>query len=157
RLEIRRPDLDLVLVKDKDKWKIEKPLTADAEAPKITELLDKLANWQASGKEVIDNSNAKTYGLDKPAATITVGIEAEVKDGDKKVKKDRNIVFDVGKVDSEKGKLFVKVGGWERVNQVEDSGWKLVERPALAYRGRHIVDASSADVARIDVTGAKEK
>ena len=31
RLEIRRPDLDLVLVKVKDKWKIEKPLTADAE------------------------------------------------------------------------------------------------------------------------------
>ena len=71
RLEIRRPDLDLVLVKDKDnKWKIEKPLSVDAEVPAQPELLDKLSTWQATGKEIIDSPDAKVYGLDKPAATI---------------------------------------------------------------------------------------
>ena len=157
RLEIRRPDLDLVLVKDKDKWKIEKPLNAEAEVPKITELLDKLAAWQATGKEVLDNVDAKTYGLDKPAATISVTVEDEVKDGDKKIKKPREIVFNIGKNEADKTKLFVRVGGWERVNQEDDSTWKLIERPALAYRGRRIIDDSSSDIARIDVTSAKEK
>jgi hypothetical protein len=157
RLEIRRPDLDLVLVKDKDKWKIEKPLNVEAEMPRITELLDKLSTWQATGKEVIDNADAKTYGLDKPAATITVGVEDEVKEGDNKVKRHRDIVFNLGKVDADKGKLFVRVGGWERVNQEDDSAWKLVERPALAYRARRIIDSSSSDIARIDVSGPKEK
>ncbi len=157
RLEIHRPNLDLVLVKDKDKWRIEKPLTADAETPKISEILDKLANWQATGKEVFDNVDAKTYGLDKPEATISVTVEDEVKDGDKKSKKDRVLVFNIGKVDADKGKLFVRVGGWERVNQEDESAWKLIERPALAYRGRRLIDSSSADLARIDVTGPKEK
>ena len=157
RLEIRRPDLDLVMVKDKDKWKIDKPLNADAEAPKITELIDKLAAWQASGKDVLDKVDAKTYGLDKPAATITLTVEEEVKDGDKKVKKPKEIVFNIGKNESDKAKLFVRVGGWDRVNSVDDSAWKLVERPALAYRGRRILDDSAADIARIDVTGAKQK
>ena len=157
RLEIRRPDLDLVMVKDKDKWRIDKPLNDEAEAPKISELIDKLAAWQAGGKEVLDKVDPKTYGLDKPAATISLTVDEEVKDGDKKVKKPREIVFNLGKNEADKAKLFVRVGGWDRVNSVDDSAWKLVERPALAYRGRRILDDSAADIARIDVTGAKEK
>ena len=157
RLEIRRPDLDLVLVKDKDKWKIDKPLNAEAEAPKITELIDKLAAWQASAKEVLDKVDAKTYGLDKPVATISLTVDEEIKDGDKKVKKPKEIAFNIGKNEADKAKLFVRVAGWDRVNSVDDSAWKLVERPALAYRGRRILDDSAADIARIDVTGAKEK
>jgi hypothetical protein len=157
RMEIRRPDSDLVLVKDKDKWKIEKPINSEAEAPKISEILDKLANWQATGKEVFDKADAKTYGLDKAAATITLTVDDEVKEGDKKIKKSRDIVFNIGKVEAEKGKLFVRVGGWDRVNQLEDSAWKLVDRPALAYRGRRIIDTPSTDLARIDLSGPKEK
>ncbi len=158
RLEIRRPDLDLVLVKDKDnKWKIEKPLIVDAEVPRVTELLDKLSTWQATGKEIIDSPDVKVYGLEKPAATITVGVEEEIKEGDKKIKKNRDFVFNLGKVEAEKAKLFVRVGGWTRVNEEDDSAWKLVERPALAYRARRLVDASSSEVARVDVSGPKEK
>ena len=157
RLEIRRAGLDLVLVKDKDKWKIEKPLKADAETPRITELVEKLGTWQATGKEIIDSADAKTYGLEKPAAAITVGVEDEVKEGDAKVKKSRTIVFDLGKVEADKGKLFVRVAGSDRVNQEDDSAWKMIERSALAYRGRRIVDASSSEVAGIDVSGPKEK
>ena len=85
-------------------------------------------------------------------------VEEEIKEGDKKVKKHREIVFNIGKVEADKGKLFVRMAGWDRVNQDDDSAWKLVERPALAYRGTPQSSMrSSSEVARIDVTGPKEK
>lgn len=151
RLEIKRPDFDLILVKDKDQWRIEKPFATTADGQKATELLDRLADWQARDKDIIDKADAKTYGLEKPAASIKIVVEEEKKDGDKKTKSTREIEFELGKDEAAKAKLPVRVKGWERVNLVDDAAWKLVTRPALAYRNRKIIDSAGADLARIDV------
>jgi hypothetical protein len=153
RLEINQAGHDIVLVKDKDKWRLEKPITGEADAAKVSELLDKLTGLQARDKDILDKADAKAYGLDKPAATIKVTAEEEVKGpNEAKTKKTRTFTFHLGRQDPEKSKLYVQVAGWERVNAVEDGLLKLVQRPALAYRGRRVLDFNSTDVAKIEVS-----
>ncbi|HJT76336.1 MAG TPA: DUF4340 domain-containing protein, partial [Gemmataceae bacterium] len=151
RLEIdqdgRKP---IVLAKDKDRWKMQAPLQADAESSKVTELLDKLSGLQARDKDVLDKADVKKYGLDKPSATIKVTAEEEVKgDGKDKKKITKNYTLLLGKHDA--AKLYVKVEGWPRVNAVEDALLPLVQRPALAYRGRRVLDFLAGDVDTIQV------
>jgi hypothetical protein len=152
RVELSHGGQDLVFVKDKDRWRLQKPLEFDADSAKVTELLDKLSGLQARDKDIIDKADPKKYGLDKPAATLKVTAEEEVKgEGDTKTKKAKAWTLTVGKSDADKAKLFVRVDGWERVNAVEDSLWKLVDRPALAYRSRRVLDFATADVSKIEV------
>jgi hypothetical protein len=157
RLEIRRGNEEIVLAKTPDKWTLQKPVQAGAENSKITELLDKLSGLQARDKDVIDHADAKSYGLDKPAAVIQLTVEEESKDANGgKTKKRKRFTFNLGKHDADHAKLYVQIAGRERINAVEDSVWKLVERPALAYRGRRVLDFNSADLAKIEVRHSSE-
>src|SRR5579871_1285109 len=47
RLEINQEGQTILLVKEKEKWRLQEPLQADADRAAITELLDKLSNLQA--------------------------------------------------------------------------------------------------------------
>ena len=155
QLELKYAGLDMVLVKDKDKdrWRLEKPIKADAESSKINDLLDKLSGLQARDADVIDKADAKTYGFDNPAAvgTLKVTVEEEKGEGNKKTKKTRTFGFTLGKHDLDKKKLYLKVDGLERVDAVEDGLVALAKRPVLAYRGRRVLDFSTADLERIEV------
>jgi hypothetical protein len=160
RLEIAQPEQKPILfVKDKDKnrWKLEQPLSADAESAKVTELLDKLSALSAQDKDVIDKPDLKEEGLDNPT-TVTVTAEEEVKpagdagaaDKDKK-KVTKTFTLLLGKHDAKANKLYVQVKGWQRVNAVDGSLAGLVQRPALAYRGRRVLDFDAADLEAIKV------
>jgi hypothetical protein len=166
RLEIDRPGQPkLVLAKEKDNWKVEEPLKAEAENGKVTELLDKLSGLQAHDKDVIhEKGDGKKYGLDKPAATVKVTVAEEPpgakkpaagtaeadKEKDKK-KVTRTITVALGKRDAATKKLYVQTVGYARVNAVEDAVLPLVERPALAYRGRRVLDFLAGDVDTVKV------
>jgi hypothetical protein len=157
RLEIHSGGLDILLDKEKDQWRLQKPFAVDAENSKVTELLDKLSFLEARDKDVLYNVDAKAYGLDKPEMTIQVIAEQEIKgQGDAKSKKTRTFVFDFGKHDAGKARVYIRRALWDRVNEVEDSIIKLAERPALAYRSRRVLDFSSSDLARIDVQRRSE-
>ena len=45
----------------------------------------------------------------------------------------------------------MRVDGWPRVNQVDGDLLKLVERPALAYRNRRVLDIAAADLSKIEI------
>jgi hypothetical protein len=139
----------IVLAKDKDRWKLEAPLQADAESSKVTELLDKVSGLQARDKDIIDKPDTKKYGLDKPSATVKVTAEEEVKGSKDKKKVTKTYTLLLGKHDA--GKLYVKVEDWPRVNAVEEALLPLVQRPALAYRGRRVLDFVAGDVDTIQV------
>jgi hypothetical protein len=164
RLELTHGPETIVLakVKDKDKdterWHMEKPTAGDAETSKITDILDKLAFLSARDKDVLDKSDAKTDGLDKPQATLAVTVEEEVKgDGDTKTKKPpRTLKLTVGRHDTEKKKLYLK-DDWGRINVVEDSLQALLTRPATAYRGRRVLDFAAKDVDEIDIERQGQK
>ncbi len=157
KLEIKQKDHELVFAKENSRWKVQKPFAGDAEESKIDEVLQKLSGLSAKDKDVIDKADAKTHGLDAPAATITVTAEESTGEGEKKTKKTKTFTFNVGKHDAAAKKLYVRVAPWDRVNAVEDSLAKLLERPALAYRGRRVLDVNSSDLARIEVQRGNEK
>src|SRR5581483_9193006 len=77
--------------------------------------------------------------------------------GDKKTKKTKTYTFTVGKHDAAAKKLYVRVAPWDRVNAVDDSLSKLLERPALAYRGRRVLDVNVGDLARVEVQRGASK
>jgi hypothetical protein len=165
RLEIKHGNQDLVLVKvtekvkdvEKTKWRFEKPTPGDADTKQVEDALQKIADLQARDKEVLDNTDLKTVGLDKPTARITITVEEGKKDKDKKDDenkdkiKTRTIVMQVGVKDKEKDKAYVRVDGWPRVNQVGAEVLKLAERSDLAYRPRELWKLDRDAVTRITI------
>jgi hypothetical protein len=136
---------------EKDDDKVDRWYAGDrlAEAPKVTELLDALNKLEAKAKEDrIDDADAKKLadlGFDDKATKVTV--TAAPKDGPMKT-----FTFTLGKVDAEKKKVNVQVAGVPRVDVVPDDFVKLVDRPALAYRGRRLFDTAEAKLTGIGVT-----
>jgi hypothetical protein len=158
RLEVKYDGQDVVLAKEKDRWRLEKPIQADAETAKVNELLDKLAALEARDTDVIDHADAKTYGFDDPArvGTVKVTVEEEKGEGEAKKKTTRSLAYSLGKDDKEKKKLYVRADSWPRVNAVDDSLVSLAKRTALAYRGRRVLDFAVGDVDRIEVKRGTE-
>jgi hypothetical protein len=156
QLELTHGSEQILLVKGKDKgadrWRMEKPTASDAESTKITEVLDKLAFLSARDKDVLDKSDPKIDGLDKPQATLAVTFQEEIKgEGETKTKKPaRTLSFTIGRHDAEKKKLYVK-DEWGRINVVDDGLQTLLARPAMAYRGRRIFDTLGLTVQTIHV------
>src|SRR5205823_14548989 len=108
---------------DKERWRMLKPDAGDAEAREITDLVDKLSNLQARDADIIDPDKAKPkpeYGLDQPAV-LTVEIEEGKKEDDKEHKKTRQVTFRIGAKEADKGKLYVQVDAWPRINVLEES------------------------------------
>jgi hypothetical protein len=157
RLEINHDGQEILLEKDKTGWKIKKPVEADAEGSKVTELLDKLSSVEARDQDVIDKGDAKTYGLDKPGGTIQVKTEESKGEGEKKTTKTKEYKFILGKRDPAKSKMYVRVEGFDRINAVDDSLAKLVDRPVLAYRNKRVLDFLTGDLAKIDIQRTGEK
>jgi Domain of unknown function (DUF4340) len=168
----------IVLVKKDDKWKLEGPPGAtplDAESGPVTDLIDKLSALEARGGDIRDKADPKDVGLDKPAAKVTLDLEETKKskvDGEtKETKESRKLVYelgagpkdkgktpdgDKGKSLESKGKAFVRLDGWPRVNEVADDVLKLAERDAVAYRSRKLLDVASVEIASIQVVHGKD-
>ncbi|HZY88454.1 MAG TPA: DUF4340 domain-containing protein, partial [Gemmataceae bacterium] len=156
KLELTHGPDTIVLAKENDRWKLVKPLEADADSAKVNEILDKLSALQARDKDVIDKTDPKKYGLDKPSTRIQVTVEEAVKgegdaDAKDKKKKTRTLSVEVGKHDADTKKLYVRADGLPRVNAVEDSLAPLLSRPALAYRGKRVFDFGAADLAKVEI------
>jgi Domain of unknown function (DUF4340) len=151
----------VVLVKKDDKWKLEGPSPLDAEFAPVSDLLDKLSALEAKGGDIRDKADPKETGLEKPAAKVTLELEEKTKtkaDGaTKETKSPRTLVYELGSDAKDKGKAFVKLDGWPRVNVVADDVLKLAERDAVAYRNRKLMDIGSGDIGSIAVVHGKDE
>jgi len=157
RIEIEQAGKSIVLAKEGDKWKVEKPTAFAAEKQPITELLDKLSGLEAKGADVRDKADPKSVGLDKETGKITLVLEEAKKVDGKEVKSPRTLVFHLGTNQKDAGKLFVQVAGSARVNAVADDLLKLAEREPLVYRERRALDVASSDVRKIQITRGKDE
>lgn len=166
RVEIKHAGEDIVLEKDKGDWKLTKPLSAEADSSKVTDLLTKVSDLQARDRDILDKGDPKKFDFDKPDAEVKITVEEEVKAGDRrdaaaagvaKEKKTRTLTVRVGKHDTDKKKLYVMVDDWPRINLVDDSLAPLVNRSALGYRGKRLFDFNAADVAKIDIDNQGKK
>jgi hypothetical protein len=148
KVEIDWKGKSIVLAKKDDKWHVEKPIAVDAESSPVNDVLDKLAALEAKGAEVKDKEDPKAVGLDKPMAKVAITLE----EGKKDAKTARTLTYSFGENATEKGKLFVQLADWPRVNVLNDDLVKLLERDALAYRQRRLLDLAANDVSSIQVT-----
>jgi hypothetical protein len=146
RVRVRRPGQDVVLVKEQERWRLEQPWHTDADFSHVTDLLDQLSRLEARDDDVTYKDDPR-YGLHGSGEKVDVTVEH----GEGMQKSSRTLTFVLGKHDAGKGKVYVQIEGWPRVNTVADSLLKVVERPALAYRSRRVLDFLAADLARIDV------
>jgi hypothetical protein len=157
RVEIKHGGEDIVLGKDKDNWKLIKPFSAEADNSKVMDLLNKLSDLQARDKDILDKEDPKKFGFDKSEAAVKVTVEEEIKSGETKEKKARTLTVRIGKHDTDKKKLYVMADDWPRINAVDESLAPLVQRSALAYRGKRLFDFNAADVAKIDIDNEGKK
>jgi hypothetical protein len=177
RLEVKQNGVEIVLVKEPEKekekkppspfpepevskWRLEKPIQADAESAKVMELLTGLSHLEARDPDILDGKDAKTYGLADPAATaeVKIVVEQEVKGADDaKKQKEQTFTFRLGKQDGDK--LYVQVQGVERINVLKNQEHlaSLATRAALAYRGRRVFDFSDSGVDSFEIERPGEK
>jgi hypothetical protein len=158
RVEVDRPDGKIALTDARDetakedRWKLTQPVQADADPAKITELLDRVAELRAEGPDVIDKADPKAYGLDVSGHGSRIAVElSEPKPGDEKARQPRKVVLRIGRRDSDKKKVYVQVEGNPRIDAVADDFLKLFDRPALAYRGRRVIDVPVTRLTAITV------
>lgn len=154
KCEIQQGSTSLSLVKKEGRWKIESPVQADADPEKVNELLTKLSTLEARGADIIDNPKLLDFALEKPENKITVTLEEETKSlvKDKPVeKKTRSVTYSLGKKDAKAKKLYVAVDGFPRVNFVDEVVATLAARPAMAYRGKRILDLATTDINAINI------
>jgi hypothetical protein len=168
RVEVIRSDARIILAKEKDeatkdeRWRIVEPVKADAEVGKVTELLDRIAELQASGPDIVDKADPKAYGLDPgvnvPHVTLTVTEEVPGNgDAKDKTKQTRTLTLRVGRHDDDKKKVHVQAADNPRIDTVGDEFLKLFDRPVLAYRGRRVLDVPVKQIASITVQRGGEK
>lgn len=162
RVEVVRETGKIVLAKEKDesaggveRWKLVEPAKADADAAKVTELVDKIADLTVAAPDILDKYDAKALRLDPavPGARVQLDIAEEVKD---KPAKARTLTLRLGKHDAPKSKVYVQAVGNARVNLISDDLLKLVDRPALAYRSKRVIDVASSKIASLAVTHGTE-
>jgi hypothetical protein len=163
KVVIARGKSTIVLEKQKDdkkadRWRLIAPIEALADNDKVTELLDRFAGLEARDKDVLDKFDPKATGFDPaPATAIALSIEEELPaPGDDKKKREREVAFQIGNKDEKAKKVYVRVGGRDRVNLVTDELTNLTERAAIAYRGRRVLDFETPAVAKVDVKRADE-
>ena len=167
RLEIGHSGQEIVLIKDQDRWRLDKPLRADADRQKVTDLLSRLSGLEAHGKDVLDGADPKTYGLESPAEVVKVTVEEKAKNEGETTEKakptTRVLTFRIGKHDDAMKKVYVQMADWPRVNAIADGGspgetslTALVKREPREYRGKRLFEFSPAELATITVSRGSE-
>lgn len=148
QIELNAAGRNLLFVKTKEpageeKWKIQAPVQADADAAKVLELIDKLAQLQVRGADAIDSADLKPYGLAEGDPTTQVTITTGPPDQAKRYQ------YRFGRHDAANAKLFVQVQGQARINAVPDDLLKYLDRTVLAYRSRRLLDVPVSQVAKM--------
>jgi hypothetical protein len=165
----------------KGEWKLVKPVEAAADSALVDKLLNTLSGLSAIEKDVAEKARtaardagpalpalagaqaslvskwltdparlAKSYGLDAPSATIAVKVEESK--GDDKPPVKRTVTLRLGRHEKISKKLFARSQSWPRINEIDDALAELIlDKTALDYRGKRMLDFLSFDVERIEI------
>jgi hypothetical protein len=133
----------LELVKKEDAWHLRKPADEPADERKVPELLRALSDVEARRIAAYPVKGLKPYGLDDPAATLTLTLGAGGKPAEH--------VLKVGAVaDSASGDRYVQVDGGKAVAVVSGSLARRLLASPLAFRDHNLARFTSADRLRLE-------
>jgi len=148
---------DYQLIKTDGAWAIDKPVSARADAAKVSSLLSDLAGLRA---EKFDNDNPKElagYGLTKPIATVTVELappEPKTKPADPSTQPARGKVLSIAfgaTADAKAETLFAKLGDKPWVFQIKKSRLSDIPR-LLDVRDKTVLDLAGEEITGIEST-----
>jgi hypothetical protein len=143
----------------RDRWYLARdPGTVLADDAKVDELLNALTGFEVrSTQKNIADGDAKTFGIDAANETKVTVHTRESRPDDQPPGPEHTYTFLVGKPNADTKQLPVQVEGWPRINLVDnadDKVTKVVDRPAVAYRGRRLFDTAAAELRGVTVQGA---
>ncbi len=156
-----------------DRWLIDqKPNPLLADTARVEELVNRLAGFRGDSSTDLYRADPQKHGF-TPATTTTITVVAREKrpEGEPEAPA-REYKLLVGAPDFAKGKLPLQLTGWPRITLADDriagapeaAGWlapKLFPervsatftRPAIAYRGRKLLDTADAKLVALSVDG----
>ncbi|MCW8984573.1 MAG: DUF4340 domain-containing protein [Thermoanaerobaculales bacterium] len=137
---IDRADARVRLEKHGEQWRLREPLDFPADASVVSSTLGSLANLTADRRLSTDEVDAADYGLEEPAAEITL----KMSDGNERLV----VVGDEMPLGS---KRALRVDGGDEV--MIASGWFVsdLEREVDDWRSREVAEILENDVASIDI------
>jgi hypothetical protein len=72
-LEVVTPDHQMTVVKKGEEWQMTSPINTRADFTGIESLVSKISDMEMKSLAAAEGGDPKTYGLDKPAATVRLG------------------------------------------------------------------------------------
>jgi Domain of unknown function (DUF4340) len=166
RVEIAKVDGQIALVDERDEeakedhWKLlVAGQSGNADGLKVTDLVDRIAELQANGQDIIDGGDPKKYGLDPTVSgpRLTVELSEPAPGGDEKARRKRTVTIRIGRRDADKNKIYLQVDSNPRIDFVGGDFLKLFDRPAIAYRSPRVIDANAKQIAAITIQRAGEQ
>lgn len=159
-----------------DRWLIDqKPNPLLADATRVDDLVARLANFRGEAQTDLYSADPRARGLDPTTATVITVVVREKRPDKEPEAPAREYKLYVGAPDFAKGKLPLQLAGWPRITLADDilatgppgadTGWlgpklfpervsALFVRPAIAYRGRKLIDTADAKLVAFGVEGA---
>jgi hypothetical protein len=138
----KKGDDVLELVKKDDAWRMVKPIEQPADEKKVPELLKELGELKAERIVAYKPKDTKAFGLDNPAATVTVKLGGD---------KQGEHVLDLGKeVSADSGERYAQVKGSPAVGVLSGSAVKKLLAGPLAYRDHALARVPDADTIKLE-------
>lgn len=132
---------EIQLARSASNWNISKPVASKGEYSAIEGLIGRLQSAQMKSIAAKDAADLKTYGLDKPEATVTVGAGSS------------RATLMIGKATPENNAMvYAKDAARPEVFTVESALADELKKPATEYRRKDIFEFRSFNANRVEIT-----
>jgi hypothetical protein len=135
------PDV-LEVVKKEDAWQVARPAMEKADDRGMRELLEQLGSLRARRIAAYPVKDLKSFGLDTPAAIVTIRLKADAKPAEHIVK--------LGKTTGDNGERFALVDDGKAVAVLPGPLAERLAGSALTFRDRTIARFGDADRLRLE-------
>jgi hypothetical protein len=140
-LAITSPNGEIQLARDGSTWNVTKPLATKGEYATIEGLIGRLQSAQMKAITAKDAPDLKTYGLDKPDASVSLGAGSSR----------ATLIF--GKATPENnGTVYAKDAARPEVFTVEAALVDDLKKPASEYRRKDVFDFRAFNATRLELT-----
>ena len=156
-----------------NRWLIDqKPNPLLADTARVDDLINRLAGFRGDPSTDLYRADSKVHGLSPATATIVTVVAREKRPEGEPAAPAREYRLFVGTPDFAKSKLPIQLAGWSRITLADDrvagapdaAGWlapklfpdrvsAIFTRPAIAYRGRKLLDTADAKLVALSVDG----
>lgn len=139
---IKKPDLELAMAKKDSDWNITKPAELKADSTEVSDFLKKVEELEVREWVVEKADDLKKYGLDKPAAELTLTLKDD---------KGAQTLL-VGSKLKEGDKCYLKRGDQDVILTASTGEFydKALAGP-LAFRNRQVLEFSKSNVKKLTV------